>query len=76
MASLLGYHVVTSEVQVGAAWAGLVLIEALQQQAQRHFGRPYQVFELGPRTLAPLPAGQSGPERGFAVEELGRDVDA
>jgi hypothetical protein len=29
MASLLWYHVVASEVEVGAAWTGLVLVEAL-----------------------------------------------
>jgi len=76
MASLLGYHVVASEVEVGAAWTGLVLVEALQQQAERHFGWLYQVIELGPRTVTPLPSRQSGPKRGFTVEKLGRDIEA
>ncbi len=76
MASLLGYHVVASEVEVGAAYTGLVLVEALQQQAEWHFGWPYQVIELGPRTVTPLPPGESRPKGGFTVEKLGRDIEA
>ena len=41
MASLLGYHVVAREVEVGSAYTGLVLVEALQQQPERHFGWSY-----------------------------------
>jgi hypothetical protein len=76
MASLLTDHVVASEVQVGTRLARTVLVKALKQQAERHFGRPYEVLELGPRAGTPLPTGQSGPKGGFMVEQLARDIEA
>ncbi len=48
MADAFGEDVVAGKVQVGTARLGTVIVEALEQEAQRDRRRTDQVLELGP----------------------------
>jgi hypothetical protein len=72
-----GGHIVAGEVEMRATAIGFLVVHALQQQAQRHPGRPDEELEIrAPVTGATLPPGDCGPERALAAEGAGRDVDA
>ncbi len=48
VADAFGEDVVAGKVQVGTARLGTVIVEALEQEAQRDRRRTDQVLELGP----------------------------
>jgi hypothetical protein len=73
----LAGHVGSADVDVRAdplTEGGVV--QPLEQQPDRHPGRPLQGREPGHARGARLPAGQRGPERALGVESRRRDVQA